>query len=60
MRDHLVEHARTFIEYGDELPPHEVNYEQSMVARCSSCSSRRTGSRPAEIDAAELTRRLPG
>ncbi len=32
MRDHLARHARTFVEYGDDLPPHEVNYEQSMVA----------------------------
>jgi hypothetical protein len=32
LRGHLLRHARTFIGYGDDLPPHEVNYEQSMVA----------------------------
>lgn len=32
MRDHLARHARAFLDYGDDLPPHEVNYEQSMVA----------------------------
>jgi hypothetical protein len=32
MRQHLVDHARRFVGYGRDLPAHEVNYEQSMVA----------------------------
>jgi hypothetical protein len=32
MLRHLIDHAKTVLEYGDDLPPHEVNYEQSMVA----------------------------
>jgi len=32
MLDHLTGHARTFLGYGQDLPAHEVNYEQSMVA----------------------------
>ncbi|HWD81973.1 MAG TPA: hypothetical protein VG497_23915, partial [Kribbella sp.] len=57
LHEHLVGHAKTFIQYGDELPPHEVNYEQSMVAPLLEllASAYRTG----EIDGAELTRRLP-
>lgn len=57
LHDHLVRHAQTFISYGDELPPHEVNYEQSMVAPLLEllASAYATG----KIDGAELTRRLP-
>lgn len=29
---HLLRHARAFLEHGEDLPAHEVNYEQSMVA----------------------------
>lgn len=59
MRDHLVQHARTFIEYGDELPPHEVNYEQSMVAPLLELLVAAYRIAPDQIDGAELTRRLP-
>ncbi|MFG1910238.1 hypothetical protein [Kribbella sp. NPDC048928] len=57
LHDQLVRHAQTFIAYGDELPPHEVNYEQSMVAPLLEllAAAYQTG----EIDGAELTRRLP-
>jgi hypothetical protein len=59
LRDHLVRHARTFIEYGDELPPHEVNYEQSMVAPLLELLVAAYRIAPDEIDGSELTRRLP-
>jgi hypothetical protein len=59
LRDHLVRHARTFIEYGDELPPHEVNYEQSMVAPLLELLVAAYRRAPDEIDGAELSRRLP-
>ena len=59
LRDHLVRHARTFIEYGDELPPHEVNYEQSMVAPLLELLVAAYRTAPDEIDGAELSRRLP-
>jgi hypothetical protein len=57
MLEHLAGHARTFVEYGDDLPPHEVNYEQSMVAPLLELlvAAHRAGL----VDAAELTRRLP-
>jgi hypothetical protein len=58
MRDQLVEHARTFLEYGDELPPHEVNYEQSMVAPLLELLIAAYRIAPDEIDGAELNRRL--
>ena len=32
LRDQLLSHAQRFLDYGDDLPAHEVNYEQSMVA----------------------------
>lgn len=59
MRDHLVRHARTFIEYGDELPPHEVNYEQSMVAPLLELLVAAYRTAPDQIDGSELSRRLP-
>jgi hypothetical protein len=59
MRDHLIRHAQTFIEYGDELPPHEVNYEQSMVAPLLELLVAAYRMAPDEIDGAELSRRLP-
>ncbi|TDO52508.1 hypothetical protein EV643_102347 [Kribbella sp. VKM Ac-2527] len=59
MRDHLAGHARAFLDYGDDLPPHEVNYEQSMVAPLLELllAARRVA--PDSIDPAELIRRLP-
>ncbi|MFI6830345.1 hypothetical protein ACIBG5_24825 [Kribbella sp. NPDC050241] len=59
MRDHLIRHARQFVEYGDELPPHEVNYEQSMVAPLLELLVAAYRMAPDEIDGAELNRRLP-
>ncbi|WP_433160486.1 hypothetical protein [Kribbella sp. CA-247076] len=58
LHDRLVEHARTFIEYGDELPPHEVNYEQSMVAPLLELLVSAYRITPGEFDGAELNRRL--
>jgi hypothetical protein len=59
MRAHLIRHAKTFIAYGDELPPHEVNYEQSMVAPLLELLVSAYHLAPGEIDGAELSRRLP-
>ncbi|MEU4195697.1 hypothetical protein AB0E69_27605 [Kribbella sp. NPDC026611] len=59
LHDHLIRHAKTFIEYGDELPPHEVNYEQSMVAPLLELLVAAYRVAPDQIDAGELTRRLP-
>ena len=59
LREHLIRHAKTFIGYGDELPPHEVNYEQSMVAPLLELLVSAYHIAPDEIDGAELTRRLP-
>ncbi|GAA0601317.1 DUF5695 domain-containing protein [Kribbella sandramycini] len=59
LHDHLIRHARTFVEYGDALPPHEVNYEQSMVAPLLELLVWAHRAAPDQIDASELTRRLP-
>jgi hypothetical protein len=59
MRDHLGRHARAFLEYGDDLPPHEVNYEQSMVAPLLELLIAAHQEAPGSLDPAELTRRLP-
>ncbi|MET7283169.1 hypothetical protein ABZS29_33385 [Kribbella sp. NPDC005582] len=59
LHEHLIRHARTFIEYGDELPPHEVNYEQSMVAPLLELLVAAYRIAPEQIDGAELSRRLP-
>ena len=32
LRDHVIRQARNFCEMGEELPQHEVNYEQSIIA----------------------------
>ena len=32
LQSHLLAHSRAFVAHGEELPAHEVNYEQSMVA----------------------------
>ncbi|MFB6725718.1 hypothetical protein ACFCV3_36440 [Kribbella sp. NPDC056345] len=59
LHEHLVRHARTFLQYGDELPPHEVNYEQSMVAPLLELLVAAYRIAPDQIDGAELSRRLP-
>ncbi|WP_112239559.1 hypothetical protein [Kribbella monticola] len=55
--EHLDRHARIFLEYGEDLPPHEVNYEQSMVAPLLELlvAAHEAGL----VDRAELDRRLP-
>jgi hypothetical protein len=59
MRDHLANHAQAFLDYGDDLPPHEVNYEQSMVAPLLELLIAAHQETPDAFDPAELTRRLP-
>ncbi|HZO67876.1 MAG TPA: hypothetical protein VFB74_22995 [Kribbellaceae bacterium] len=63
MREHLQRHAGTFLAYGDDLPPHEVNYEQSMVAPLLELLVAAYGAAPGTVDGAvdggELRRRLP-
>jgi hypothetical protein len=59
MRDHLLQHAKTFVEYGDDLPPHEVNYEQSMVAPLLELLLAAHRIDPDFVGAAELNQRLP-
>lgn len=59
MRDHLLQHAKTFVEYGDDLPPHEVNYEQSMVAPLLELLLAAHRMSPETVGAEELDRRLP-
>ena len=49
----------TFLDYGDDLPPHEVNYEQSMVAPLLELLLAAYQEAPESFDQAELTRRLP-
>ena len=62
MREHLQRHAGTFLAYGDDLPPHEVNYEQSMVAPLLELLVAAYGAAPGTVDGAvdggELRRRL--
>lgn len=59
MREHLARHARAFLDYGDDLPPHEVNYEQSMVAPLLELLIAAHQEAPDSFDPGELTRRLP-
>lgn len=59
MREHLLRHARAFVEHGDDLPPHEVNYEQSMVAPLLELLLTAHRIAPEVVAAEELTRRLP-
>lgn len=59
LHGHLARHAGAFLEYGDDLPPHEVNYEQSMVAPLLELLLAAYQEAPGTIDPSELTRRLP-
>jgi hypothetical protein len=59
MRRHLLGHAQAFVEHGDDLPPHEVNYEQSMVAPLLELLISAHRVAPDAVLAEELTRRLP-
>ncbi len=59
MLGHLGGHARSFLEYGDELPPHEVNYEQSMVAPLLELLIAAYAAVPGAVPAGALLDRLP-
>ncbi|GAA3564670.1 hypothetical protein [Kribbella ginsengisoli] len=59
MRTHLANHAQAFLDHGDDLPPHEVNYEQSMVAPLLELLIAAHLEAPDSINPNELTRRLP-
>ena len=59
MRNHLLLHAKTFVQYGDDLPPHEVNYEQSMVAPLLELLLTAHRVSPETVPLEELDRRLP-
>ena len=58
MLDHLTGHARTFLRYGEDLPAHEVNYEQSMVAPLLELLLAARQIDPGLVPDAELLRRL--
>ena len=58
MRDHLLGHAAAFLAHGEELPAHEVNYEQSMVAPLVDLLLAAHLTDPEAVPADELTRRL--
>lgn len=54
----LLHQARTFLDYGDDLPAHEVNYEQSIVAPLLDLLLAAHRIDPALVPAPELRRRL--
>ena len=58
MRAHLLGHAAAFLGYGQDLPAHEVNYEQSMVAPLLELLLAAYAERPEAVPPAELVRRL--
>jgi hypothetical protein len=55
---HLLAQAQTFLEFGDDLPPHEVNYEQSMVAPLLDLLLSAEQLRPGSVPAGGLRARL--
>lgn len=59
MLGHLAGHAARFLDYDEDLPPHEVNYEQSMVAPLLELLVAAYRAAPGAIDAGQLQRRLP-
>jgi hypothetical protein len=59
MRAHLLGHARRVLDAGEDLPAHEVNYEQSMVAPLLELLLAAHRISPETVDTAELERRLP-
>lgn len=59
MLGYLAGHAARFLDYGEDLPPHEVNYEQSMVAPLLELLVAAYRTAPGDIDGAQLRRRLP-
>ncbi len=58
LTDLLLDQAATYLRYGDELPPHEVNYEQSIAAPLLDLLLAAHALRPAAVPAPELRRRL--
>jgi len=55
---HLLDQARTFLAYGEDLPAHEVNYEQSMVAPLLDLLLAARRVTPGIVQDEELRRRL--
>ena len=58
LRTHLLGHARGMLAAGEDLPAHEVNYEQSMVAPLLDLLLAARRFAADAVPAAELTRRL--
>jgi hypothetical protein len=58
MREHLLGHARQVLAAGEDLPPHEVNYEQSMVAPMLDLLQVAHALDPAAVPCQEIVRRL--
>ncbi len=58
LRDYLRRHAAAVLSAGEELPAHEVNYEQSMVAPMLELLLAAHTLDPAAVPATELRRRL--
>ena len=55
---HLLSHAGAFLDHGEQLPAHEVNYEQSMVAPLVELLLAAYREDPDAVPAEELRRRL--
>lgn len=58
LRGHLRGHAAAFLAHDEDLPAHEVNYEQSMVAPLVDLLLAAHLEDPAAVPAGELRRRL--
>jgi hypothetical protein len=58
LRSHLLGHAAAFLAYGNDLPAHEVNYEQSMVAPLVELLLAAHLEDPTSVAGPELARRL--
>jgi hypothetical protein len=59
LQEHLLDHARRFVAYGRDLPAHEVDYEQSMVAPLLELLLTAHRLRPDVVPELELRTRLP-
>ena len=59
LTERLIQQAERYLGYGTELPPHEVNYEQSMVAPLLDLLLAAHRLAPDRVPADELLRRLP-
>lgn len=58
LTDRLLDQASTYLHYGDELPAHEVNYEQSIAAPLLDLLLSAHVLRPSLVPVDELRRRL--